>query len=201
MKEGNVSDKITIEVGSEFLNKLFGLADMATPAEADEEKLLEAVTTIKGKIDSALALSVSATAKNAGINVPTSSGTAENIRKVLIIDDLGIVTVQLESLCKKLGFAATTSRELYDAIDKYKAQDFGYVVADLFIPTEREGFLLVDEIKKISLLCKLNTKIIVMSASSKPEHRDKCLARGANHFVEKAPGWQDKIAECLTSNE
>ncbi|NLF84309.1 MAG: response regulator [Candidatus Gastranaerophilales bacterium] len=200
-----MSEKRSIEVSSEFLDKLFGMADMPTPADLSEEKLDKALTAIKDKLDAALAMSVSASAKSVGIDISQSSSLVsslqENIKKVLIIDDLGIVTVQLEALCKKLGFAATTSKELYDAIEKYKAQDFGYVVADLFIPTEREGFMLVDEIKKISLLCKLNTKIIVMSASGKPEHRDKCLARGANHFVEKAPGWQDKIAEYLTAED
>lgn len=200
-----MSDKISIEVSSEFLDKLFGSADMPTPPEVTEEKLVEAVEALKGKVDAALAMTVSASAKTtdagASSNQSLAPGLLESVKKVLIIDDLGIVTVQLDSLCRKLGFSVTTSKELYDAIDKYKAQDFGYVVADLFIPTEREGFMLVDEIKKISLLCKLNTRIIVMSASSKPEHRDKCLARGANYFVEKAPGWQDKIVEHLTSAE
>lgn len=181
-----MSEKLSIEVSSEFLDNLFGMADMPTPSDVSEEKLDKAVTAIKDKIDAALAMSVNASAKSVGIDISAQSSMVsslqDNIKKVLIIDDLGIVTVQLESLCKKLGFAATTSKELYDAIDKYKTQDFGYVVADLFIPTEREGFMLVDEIKKISLLCKLNTKIIVMSASSKPEHRDKCLARGANQI-------------------
>ena len=120
-------------------------------------------------------------------------------KSVLIVDDLGIITYQLETLFKKIGFDTTVSRELYDAIDKYKKKDFGYVILDLFIPTEREGFMLVDEIKKLALFCKLNTKIIMMSASAKPEYKDKCLSRGADCYVEKTTGWQKTIVEACLS--
>ena len=123
-------------------------------------------------------------------------------KSVLIVDDLGIITVQLEMLFKKIGFEVTVSKELFDALEKYKTRDFGYAVVDFFIPTEREGIILIDEIKKLSLLCKINTKIIVMSASDKKEHKDKCINRGADHFIEKAQGWQKEIIEiCLEKGD
>ncbi len=120
---------------------------------------------------------------------------------VLVVDDLGVITYQLDRLLSQRGFDVTISKEIYDSIDKYKKQDFKLVVMDLFIPTEREGFILLDEIKKLSLLCKLNTKIVVMTAFSKNEYKARCLNRGADYYIEKAAGWQDKILKaCMGEN-
>ncbi len=117
---------------------------------------------------------------------------------ILVVDDLGVITYQLDRLLSQQGFNVTISKEIYDSIDKYKKQDYKLVVMDLFIPTEREGFILLDEIKKLSLLCKLNTKIVVMTAFSKNEYKARCLNRGADYYIEKAPGWQDKVLKaCL----
>ncbi len=180
-------EKILIEVNSGFLENFFGLADMMPPKEVTVDNLNDAIKIIKQKIDSAI-LSQSSLAISSAVPTTSSSTTpminnevsndylqneeAENTvsrpKSVLIVDDLGIITYQLEILFKKLGYEVTVSKELYDAIDQYKKKDFGYVVLDLFIPTEREGFMLLDEIKRLALFCKLNTKIIMMSASSIP---------------------------------
>ena len=64
---------------------------------------------------------------------------------------------------------------------------------DLFVPTEKEGFLLLDELKKLVLLCKLDTKIVVMTASSKNEYKANCKNRGADYYIEKSQGWQNEL--------
>lgn len=212
-KEKIVSKKMSIEVSQDLLKELFELADMPPPTEVEEEKLKEVIEIIKTKLSAAVSLISNSTNPSVAPAVPSnetstakpdlaiSPGNAKHLNTILVVDDLGIVTVQLQALFKKLGFEVTVSNELFDAIEKYKTQDFGYTVTDLFIPTEREGFLLVDEIKKLSLLCKLNTKIIVMSASNKKEHKEKCLNRGADHYVEKAPGWQQKLSDIVLGKE
>jgi len=198
-----VSEKFSIEIDSDFLKKFFELADMPVPKEVELEKLNNVVEVVKGKLDAITSL-VNVSAKDSGNTPALQTNSAKiiddcpRLKTVLVVDDLGIVTIQLESVLKKLGFEVTVSRELFDAIEKFKAKDFGYTITDLFIPTEREGYILIDEIKKLSLLCKLNTKIIVMSASNKKEHKDSCMNRGAKHYVEKAQGWQQRIAEICT---
>ena len=114
-------------------------------------------------------------------------------RSVLIIDDLGVIVYQLELLFKKMGFEVTTSNRVNDCITKFKKKDFGYVVMDLFLPTEKEGFLLLDELKKLVLLCKLDTKIVVMTASSKADYKINCKNRGADYFIDKTQGWQNEL--------
>ena len=198
-----MSEKISIEVDSDFIKKFFELADMPIPQEIELAKMNNAVNIVKAKLDAITSLkNVSIKETNSistqNTNSVKAAGSPNHPKTVLVVDDLGIVIIQLESVLKKLGFEVTVSRELFDAIEKFKAQDFGYTVTDLFIPTEREGYILIDEIKKLSLLCKLNTQIIVMSASNKKEHKDSCMNRGAKHYVEKIPGWQKRIAEICT---
>lgn len=197
-----MSEKINIEIDQKFIQNLFGLADLQPPSEINCENLNNAVSLIKTKLSN-LALGTSGFGGQATIDKNTAQNmylTSENNsvtrpKTILIVDDLGIITYQLEVMFKKLGFDVVISQEVYDAIEKFKKQDFGYAIIDLFIPTEREGFILLDELKKLTLLCKLNTKIIVMTASSKPEYQTKCTNRGANEYIEKAPGWQKKLVE------
>ena len=46
----------------------------------------------------------------------------------------------------------------------------------------------------------LKTKIIVITASSKGEHKVKCLNRGANMFLQKDTGWQDELVKFISTN-
>ncbi len=206
-------ENFSIEVDKKFIQNFFGLANMPAPEDIKLDDLNDVIKTIREKMDrvllsqSTMSSSVNKVAKleddddddeNEFLKGGEADSSVQRPRSILIVDDLGIIIYQLEILFKKLSFEVTTSRELYDAIDQYKKKDFGYVILDLFIPTEREGFILLDEIKKLALFCKLNTKIIIMSASPKSEFKDKCINRGADQYIEKTTGWQKKVIDmCL----
>ncbi len=117
--------------------------------------------------------------------------------KVLIIDDLGTITYQLSVIFKRAGYLPITSREIYDAVDKFKRSTYDYVVMDLFIPTEREGFILLEELKKISTSRKEASIIAIMSASTRKEHKQNCERRGAAFYVEKVGDWQKELFNML----
>ena len=68
---------------------------------------------------------------------------------------------------------------------------------DLFVSTEQEGLTLLNETKKIITKNNLDTKIIVITASNKAENRVKCLNGGADIFLKKDTGWQDKLIELI----
>ncbi|MDD3013514.1 MAG: response regulator [Candidatus Gastranaerophilales bacterium] len=191
-----MTDKFSIELDSKFIENLFGLADMPSPGEVKLEDLHNVVNKIKSKLNKT-ALSSAGMHSQSSLNSSSANTGDDSSRpkSVLVVDDLGIITYQLDILFKRMDFEVTISQEINDAIDKYKKQDFGYAVIDLFIPTEREGFILLDELKKLCLLCKLNTKIIVMTASSKLEYQEKCLNRGADFYIEKSPGWQKRVMD------
>ncbi len=191
-------DNLSIELEKNTVDKLFSLIDSSAPDILNNEALSNLADKLKEKIDK---LKTASGIQEAPSNIQpiNLTGMDNNAllrqKSVLIVDDLGIITYQLDMLFKKINFDVIISHEVYDAIETFKKRDFGYAVIDLFIPTEREGLILLDELKKLSLLCKLNTRIIVMTASSKPEYETKCLNRGADFFIEKSPGWQKKILD------
>ncbi|MFW5804128.1 MAG: response regulator [bacterium] len=183
------------------MKKFFKLADEELPIKVKIEDLNNALDKIKNKIDALNSQEITniddQPEEISSLAVSANSGGDKSTlpKNVLVVDDLGFVTLQLETLFKKHDFNVTTSKEMFDALNLYKNQDFGYAVLDLFIPTEKEGLTLLEEIKKLSVLCKINTKIVVMSASNKKEHKDKCRHKGADIFVEKTQGWQKKILD------
>lgn len=196
------SENFSIELDPAFIESLYGLVEKTPPEEITLNGLKETVSLIKEKISNNLILAGSVP-KNTAVKKEDSpekpeSNKKERVKRILIVDDLGIITYQLEVLFKRMGFEVSVSNEINDAIEKFKTQDYGYAVIDLFIPTDREGFILLDELKKLSLLCKLNTMIIVMTASSKPEYKTNCQNHGADHFIEKAPGWQKELMQICT---
>ena len=119
----------------------------------------------------------------------------ENKKAVLIVDDLGVITYQLGVMFRNLGYDVTIAKEIYDAINKFKKREYKMVVMDLFIPTDREGFLLLDELVKLSKMAESSTIIGVMTASSKKEHRQLCLKKGADFYIEKIDDWQNELVE------
>ena len=64
---------------------------------------------------------------------------------------------------------------------------------DLFIPTEREGFILLAELRKMAAAANAKTIIGVITASPRKETEAQCKARGADFFLEKNSDWQNTL--------
>lgn len=116
---------------------------------------------------------------------------------ILVVDDLGVITYQLKVLLSKFEYDIDCSQEIYDAVNKFKKRKYNYVVMDLFIPTEREGFILLTELKKMSVAADSNTVIGVITASPRKEIEQQCRARGADFFIEKSNDWQNNLLEIM----
>ena len=89
------------------------------------------------------------------------------------------------------------SQEIYDAVNKYKKRKYNYVVMDLFIPTEREGFILLTELKKLANQYNVKSVIGVITASPRKEIEQQCRLRGADFFLEKNNEWQANLIETM----
>lgn len=195
-------EKVSFEMDNDTIKTLFGLAGIPVPENISNEELMKMANTLKEKITNLQTQASAASSPDAPktstpapmVNEYLKGGVEQNRpRSVLIVDDLGVIVYQLELLFKKMGFEVTTSNRVSDCIMKFKKKDFGYVIMDLFLPTEKEGFLLLDELKKLVLLCKLDTKIVVMTASSKADYKINCKNRGADFYIEKTHGWQNEL--------
>ena len=117
---------------------------------------------------------------------------------ILVVDDLGVITYQLKVLLSKLELDVDCSQEIYDAVNKYKKRKYEYVVMDLFIPTEREGFILLTELRKLALSYNIKTTIGVITASPRKEIEQQCKARGADFFLEKNNEWQNSLLNIMS---
>lgn len=201
-------DKVNIELDEPFLKKFFGLTDRVIPE--DQEITMAMLRRQLDEIENSLTEAKQAAKEKGGYTpaqrqpTPAMSnsfgekfpGTDEfNLPKknILIIDDLGVITYQLSVLFQQYNYEVVTSKEIYDAIEKFKKQSFDLVIMDLFIPTEREGFILLEELKKVAITKQKPTKIGVMSASAKKEHKQMCKMKGAEFYVEKVDDWQKEL--------
>ena len=115
----------------------------------------------------------------------------------MIVDDLGVITYQLKVLLSQFDYDIDCSQEIYDAVNKFKKRKYEYVVMDLFIPTEREGFILLTELRKMASQLGLKTVIGVITASPRKEIEQQCKARGADFFLEKNNDWQNSLCKIM----
>jgi len=182
-----MNDKFTAELDEEFLEQIYGLVNELPKGKDSFD--LDDLKRVLSKVKKLLPVS---NAKNESFG---SFGVDENAKNILIVDDLGTITYQLSTLLSKKGFNTVCSQEIYDAIAKYKKQHFDIVILDLFIPTEREGFILLEEILKLNEQKPVKSIVGIMTASNKKEHKQLCKERGAEFYVEKVDDWQKNIIE------
>ncbi len=187
-------DEKDIKIDSDFINKLY-ITAQKNPPEYNEitldslKEVLEDINTQMAKLRLA--------ASHAGEKFQELKSPLKQEPKsqesVLIIDDLCIITYQLGVLFKGLGYNVTVAKDIYDAVDKFKKNHFNLVILDLFLPTEKDGFILLEELVKLKDLQPQGVRIGVMTASSKEEHKNMCLEKGADFFVEKTENWQKNL--------
>ena len=178
-----------IDLDNEFLEMFYGVTDSKIPDKVD---LTEMKHQLMGIVDLVKSM-------KAGHRKHFISKTQDNEEEepsgpsILVVDDLGVITYQLKVLLSKFEYDVDCSQEIYDAVSKFKKRKYNYVVMDLFIPTEREGFILLTELKKMSAASGYNTVIGVITASPRKEIEQQCKARGADFFLEKSNDWQSVL--------
>lgn len=127
-----------------------------------------------------------------------AAGTLANAishKNVLIAGQLGIIIHQLRQAISKLGGEVSIAKDVDEAIKQYQKADYSLVIIDLFMPTEREGMIVLEEIRRISVVCHINTQIIVLAPISKDKKglSELCKAKGATFFLEKGEQWHTAI--------
>ena len=183
-----------IDLDDEFLELFYNITNSKPPKDLQlldlKNQLINIVDTLK---------ELNANAKkpiySRAIN-PLPPPDEEEDKKgpaILVVDDLGVITYQLRVLLSQFDYDVDCSQEIYDAVSKYKKRKYAYIVMDLFIPTEREGFILLTELKKMAASAGANTIIGVITASPRRETEAQCKARGADFFLEKNSDWQNAL--------
>ena len=183
-----------VELDDEFLNLFYNITNSEPPKNVElldlKRQLINIVDTLKELNDNA---------KKPIMNRALNNNVEEenNGPAILVVDDLGVITYQLKVLLSRFDYDIDCSQEIYDAVNKFKKRKYEYVVMDLFIPTEREGFILLTELKKLALSYEKNTVIGVITASPRKEIEQQCRARGADFFLEKNSDWQNSLCNIM----
>jgi CheY-like chemotaxis protein len=184
-----------VDLDDEFLELFFNITNSTIPKEVN---LIDLKTQLVDIVDTLRELNKNAKkpiiSKALGDNLEEDTPTGPAI---LIVDDLGVITYQLKVLLSKFNLDVDCSQEIYDAVNKFKVRKYQYVVMDLFIPTEREGFILLTELKKMANNYGIKNTIGVITASPRKEIEQQCKARGADFFLEKNNDWQSQLIKIM----
>ena len=186
-----------VDLDDEFLDLFYNITNSTAPAEPTifdlKKQLINVVDTLRELNKNAKKPVISKALGNEDCTEEELTGPA-----ILVVDDLGVITYQLKVLLSQFDLDIDCSQEIYDAVNKYKKRKYAYVVMDLFIPTEREGFILLTELKKMASM--YNTKIVVgvITASPRKEIEAQCKSRGADFFLEKNNDWQNQLINVMS---
>ena len=188
-----------IDLDDEFLKLFFSVTNKSVPANINlrdmKAQLIDIVDVIRNLNENAKKPFKSGALGNKSAD--EEEGGDESGPAILVVDDLGVITYQLKVLLSKFNMDVDCSQEIYDAVNKYKKRKYKYVVMDLFIPTEREGFILLTELKKLAESFGVTSVIGVITASPRKEIEQQCRLRGADFFLEKSNEWQAQLLETM----
>ena len=131
----------SIDLDNEFLDLFFNVTNSKIPKDVTlidmKKQLINIVDTLK-QLNANAKTPIKTKALGFDEDEEEQTGPA-----MLVVDDLGVITYQLKVLLSQFDLDIDCSQEIYDAVNKFKKRKYVYVVMDLFIPTEREGFILL----------------------------------------------------------
>ena len=184
----------TVDLDKDFLELFYDITNSSVPAEPTLTDLKKQLTNV---VDTLRELNKTSKKPIVSKALADNESIEDAGDAILLVDDLGVITYQLKVLLSKFDLEIDCSQEIYDAVNKFKKRKYAYVVMDLFIPTEREGFILLTELKKMAANFNIKTIVGVITASPRKETEQQCKLRGADFFLEKNNDWQTQLSEIM----
>ena len=181
-----------IKVSTEILAEIFKIAKMEVPETITDDNLLAALYKQRNPDKE-----ISVDLERAQNFLSSDIQNQETSNNILVVDDIGVVTYQLKVLLKNHGYNVQVAKDIFSGLNTFVKANYAFVIMDLFVSTEQEGYTLLNETKKIITKNNLSTKIVVITASNKAENKVKCLNGGADVFLKKDTGWQEKLIEIV----
>ncbi|MBI5967134.1 MAG: response regulator [Deltaproteobacteria bacterium] len=103
-------------------------------------------------------------------------------KKILVVDDDELVLIAIQELLTPLGFSVTTSPSGFDALERMANDRFDLVILDIIMP-EMDGFEVCEKLRKIEAYTE--TPVIILTAKSGEEDRQRGMEAGANLYLPK----------------
>lgn len=122
--------------------------------------------------------------------------------RVLVVGLLGIINFQLKTVLQRNGYAVTIVKSAEEAVQAFQKNDYKKVIIDLFMPSEVDGFRVINEIKKISMLCNIQFDIVILAnpTSNQAYLESQSSIHGADYFLVRNTGWQDNLLDFIQGN-
>lgn len=187
---------VNLDIDEDFLKRFFDLTGDKVPETITIVSLKKQVLNIRERFRTILADSSGASSQEEEADEHNLSISRTN--NVLLVDNLGVVTYQVQMIMSRLGFQVTTTKDVYGALSLFEDRDFDFVLMDLLIPTEREGFILLAELQRIAKRKGVNPIIGVMSVAGKKELKSESLENGADFYLEKSHNWQQRLTDIVS---
>ena len=188
---------VNLDLDEDFLKRFFDLTGDKLPEAITLVSLKKQVLNIKERFRTILADTSGASAVQDNNDYVEEKLKISRTNNVLLVDNLGVITYQVQMIMERLGFQITATKDVYGALSLFEDKDFDFVLMDLLIPTEREGFILLAELQNIARRKGANPVIGVMSVAGKKELKNESLERGADFYIEKSYNWQQRLTDIV----
>lgn len=189
---------INLDIDEDFLKHFYDLTGDKVPETITVVSLKKQVLSIRERFRTILADSNggNSQAEEAVDDAPVFDVNSTN--NVLLVDNLGVITYQVQMIMSKLGFQVTATKDVYGALSLFEDKDFNFILMDLQIPTEREGFILLGELQRMAEKKGVKLIIGVMSTSTSKELKAESLEKGADFYLEKSHDWQHRLQDIVS---
>jgi CheY-like chemotaxis protein len=104
------------------------------------------------------------------------------MKTVLLVDDDNIFLLTIGVRLKSMGYTVCTAKDAANAISAVRKNSPDVVVLDVSLPAG-DGFLVADRLR--NLIVSATTPIIFITASEKPDLRERAMKLGAVAFLKK----------------
>ncbi len=188
---------VNLDLDEDFLKRFFDLTGDKLPETITLVSLKKQILNIKERFRTILADTSGASAVQDNNDYVEEKLKISRTNNVLLVDNLGVITYQVQMIMERLGFQITAIKDVYGALSLFEDKDFDFVLMDLLIPTEREGFILLAELQNIARRKGANPVIGVMSVAGKKELKNESLERGADFYIEKSYNWQQRLTDIV----
>lgn len=115
-------------------------------------------------------------------------------KKILIVDDEPNIVLSLDYLVRRKGFVPLIARNGTEALSAANEHIPDLIILDIMMP-DIDGYDVCQTIKSDSKFA--HTKIIFLSAKSRPEDISKGLKMGADKYVTKPFSTKQLLVEIL----
>jgi CheY-like chemotaxis protein len=191
------------------LYELFALADITPPNQIHGNDIAEVISKLKTQLkkdilDTPFPESTNNDNPFAAMAAIVGDDTMPKLPGkpyVLIVGQLGIVMYQLKVALTKTGMDVMIVKGMNEALHEYPKHEFSTVLIDLFMPTEREGLMVLMEMRRYEKEKRIpSTFMVIANVTDRekiPDMERLCLKQGAHVFLPKLEGWHQRVIDFL----